>query len=104
MIEGLQQRYIEGDDNIIVSMECLVKLETYPETTVVSILDAVHTMQRVIVNDVSLGLTFNNNRGNPLFFKIDFIALDEANSSIHDITEITSDDYLDMMLDKKILK
>ena len=100
----MQQRYIEDENSIILTIECLLKLETYPEEVVNAILFSIDNMTRVIIDDTTLGLVLHVKKGSALFFAIHFVMLGTFEVSIYDFSLITSDQYLDLVLDNKILK
>lgn len=101
---GLQQKYIEDDSVIIVTIECLIKLESYPEEVINAILFSIDSMTRVVINDTILGLVIHNKNNDALFFSVHFVVLSTFETSVYDFSPITSDQYLDLVLDKKVLK
>jgi len=101
---GLQQKYIADDNVIIVSVECLIKLESYSDEIITGILYAIDNMTRVLIDDMSLGLAVNDKQGNASFFSVSFVSLSTFETSVYDCTPITSDQYLDLVLDNKVLK
>ena len=100
---ALEQRYIEDDKVIIVSLDFVYKLEKYSEFIAGKILEAVDKMSNEISEDCALGLVFNDERGKPLFFELEFSTLNDVEVSLYDFRSVTSDRYLDLLLEKNLI-
>jgi hypothetical protein len=99
----LEQRFIEDDKEIIVSLECIYKLEKYSDCIAGDLLSCVERMTNEIIDDCSLGLVINDKK-ETLFFELEFSNLNESRVSLYNFYLISSDDYLDLMLDNNIIK
>ena len=88
----------------MVSVDFLLKLELYPEEIGTALLDSIYLMKRVVIDDISLGVAINANASSVVFFLVQFEMLNAYETSIRDFSLITSDQYLDLVLDKKVLK
>ncbi len=104
MSVALEQRYIEDDKVIIVSLDFVYKLEKYSEFISGKILESVDKMSNEIEDDCTLGLVFNDQDGEPLFFELEFSSLNDVEVSLYDFNTISSDRYLDLLLDKNLIK
>ncbi len=104
MSVALEQKYIEDDKVIIVSLDFVYKLEKYSEFIAGKILEAVDKMSNEIEDDCTLGLVFNDQDGEPLFFELEFSSLNDVEVSLYDFNTISSDRYLDLLLDKNLIK
>ena len=100
----LQQKYIEDRGAIVVSVDFLLKLELYPEEIATALLDSIYLMKRVVVDDISLGVAINIDASSAVFFLVQFDMLTAYETRVRDFSLITSDQYLDLVLDKKVLK
>tara|TARA_R110002012_G_scaffold55850_3_gene142541 strand:+ start:8516 stop:8707 length:192 start_codon:yes stop_codon:yes gene_type:complete len=60
-------------------------------------------MTNEIIDDCSLGLVINDKK-ETLFFELEFSNLNESRVSLYNFYLISSDDYLDLMLDNNIIK
>ena len=87
-----------------MSVDFLLKLELYPEEIGTALLDSIYLMKRVVIDDISLGVAINANASSAVFFLVQFEMLNAYETSIRDFSLITSDQYLDLVLDKKVLK
>jgi hypothetical protein len=104
MSVALEQKYIEDDKVIIVSLDFVYKLEKYSEFISGKILESVDKMSNEIEDDCTLGLVFNDQDGEPLFFELEFSSLNDVEVSLYDFNTISSDRYLDLLLDKNLIK
>ncbi len=104
MSVALEQKYIEDDKVIIVSLDFVYKLEKYSEFISGKILESVDKMSNEIEDDCTLGLVFNDQEGEPLFFELEFSSLNDVEVSLYDFNTISSDRYLDLLLDKNLIK
>ena len=104
MSVALEQKYIEDDKVIIVSLDFVYKLEKYSEFISGKILESVDKMSNEIEDDCTLGLVFNDQDGEPLFFELEFSTLNDVEVSLYDFNSISSDRYLDLLLDKNLIK
>ena len=99
-----EQKYIEDREAIVVSVDFLLKLELYPEEIATALLDSIYLMKRVVVDDISLGVAVNIDASSAVFFLVQFDMLTAYETRVRDFSLITSDQYLDLVLDKKVLK
>ena len=62
------------------------------------------SMNNEIVGYTSLAFTFNEEREKPRFIVFNFIELNEEEIKLYEYEDITSDEYLDMLLDGDVLE
>ena len=104
---GLEQKYTEGRTRVrkvIISADFFEKLEKEDELTMETIMTALENMRNEIRGHMSLALTFNDTNMKPRFISFNFIELNEREVKLYEYNDISSDAYLDMLLDKALLR
>ena len=88
---------------VILGGNFFAKLEGEDETTMTIIMDHLKEMKNDIHGHAALALTFNDSHQNPRFVVFNFVELNNREIKLYEYEDITTDDYLDMMLDGQIL-
>tara|TARA_R100001594_G_C3918632_1_gene235156 strand:+ start:245 stop:595 length:351 start_codon:yes stop_codon:yes gene_type:complete len=104
---GLEQKYTEARSRVrkvIISVDFFEKLEMEDELVMETIMTALEQMRNEIRGHMSLALTFNDVKDTPRFIVFKFIELNEREIKLYEYQDISSDMYLDMMLDGELLQ
>lgn len=86
-------------DRIVVD-----KIDEQPKFVSTYLYEIIERISNDIVEDVKLGSTINDMGGKPMFFQFSFEVLNNWEVYLFDVREISSDTYLDLMLEQKLVK
>tara|TARA_R110002020_G_scaffold68061_1_gene178322 strand:- start:85 stop:441 length:357 start_codon:yes stop_codon:yes gene_type:complete len=90
---------------VILSADFFSKLEQESDEVMEIITNALENMNNEIHGHTSLALTFQEYKDSkPRFVEFNFIELNDREIKLYAYNEISSDRYLDMLLEGKILK
>lgn len=90
---------------VILAANFFAKLEEESQEVMDIITGALETMNNELHGHTSLGLTFQEEEGSePRFLKFKFMELNDREIKLYAYNDISSDEYLDLLLDKKILQ
>ena len=89
---------------MLVDKEVIKKIETNPNFVASYLYEVIERLSNDIETDQSLGATLNDTNGKPLFFEFSFEVLNNWEVYLNNIRVISSDRYLDLMLEKRLVE
>jgi hypothetical protein len=104
---ALEQKYTEARSRVrkvIISADFFEKLEMEDELVMETIMTALEQMRNEIRGHMSLAMTFNDVKDSPRFIAFKFIELNDREIKLYEYQDVSSDMYLDMMLDGELLQ
>ena len=102
---GSRPKYTEGRRmrKVILGQEFLTKLETEDQEVMDGIMETLEEMKNDIEGYTKLGFTFIGPNRKARFVVFKFVELNSREVKLYRYDEISSDDYLDMLLVEQIL-
>lgn len=103
---GSKQKSIKGNTprKIVLADSFFDKLDAEDRLSFEIITLSLQEMQNEIHGHQSLALTFNDRKDKPRFVLFNFLELNEDKIKLYSYDNITSDGYLDMLLEDKVLR
>ena len=103
---GLKRKYIRDrvTRKIVLAESFFEKLDTEDRLSFELITLSLTQMKNEIHGHQSLPLTFNDRKDKPRFLAFNFIELSEEEIKLYSYDDITSDGYLDMILEDNVLR
>ena len=89
---------------VILSADFFDKLDTEDNVISEQIMTCLQQMKNEIHGHISLGATFKDEREKPRFVSFNFIELNSEEIKLTEYEDITTDQYLDMILEGELLK
>ena len=89
---------------MLVDRKVVDQIDKKPTFISTYLYEVIERISNDIVEDVTLGSTLNDMSGKPLFFQFSFEVLNNWEVYLFDIREVSSDTYLDLMLEEKLIK
>ena len=89
---------------VILSADFFEKLEKEDDVVSEQIMTSLKQMKNEIQGHTSLAITFNDDRDQPRFVAFNFIELNVEEVKLTEYEDITTDQYLDMLLDGELLQ
>jgi hypothetical protein len=93
-----QPKSTKASKVMLIDKEVINSIESHREYVSAYLFESLERLANVIEEDVSLGMTFNDDKSNARFFEIHFNSVNPWEVYLYDIEEIDSDRYLDLML------
>ena len=103
---GLKRKYIRDrvTRKIVLAESFFEKLDTEDRLAFEIITLSLKEMRNDIRGHQSLAFTFNDRKDKPRFVLFNFLELNEDEIKLYSYDDITSDGYLDMLLEQKVLR
>tara|TARA_Y100000817_G_scaffold178721_1_gene139559 strand:+ start:1108 stop:1449 length:342 start_codon:yes stop_codon:yes gene_type:complete len=89
---------------VILSADFFEKLEKEDDVISEQIMTSLKQMKNEIQGHTSLAITFNDDRDKPRFVAFNFIELNREEVKLTEYEDISTDQYLDMLLDGELLQ
>ena len=89
---------------MLVDRTVVEQIDEKPTFVSTYLYEIIERISNDIAEDVSLGVDIKDMAGNPMFFQFSFEVLNNWEVYLFDVSEISSDTYLDLMLEQKLVK